>query len=180
MASLPYYPWYAIIGGSDDVQQGDILRNCPLFFPKTIDLDDPHARSEFSWEKRDVIVMSQSCDLVKGRGNDAEKEVLLCLLLKPSELGANQLATKDGLNSLRSGKRPAFHLLAAIDIQGYESEVSIVSFQHIRSLPLAFVRQQAQHQLHPRLLPPYREHLSQAFARYFMRVGLPVDIPEFR
>ena len=27
-----------------------------------------------------------------------------------------------------------------------------------------------------RLLPPYREHLSQAFARYFMRVGLPVDI----
>jgi hypothetical protein len=27
-----------------------------------------------------------------------------------------------------------------------------------------------------RLLPPYREHLSQAFARYFMRVGLPLDI----
>lgn len=27
-----------------------------------------------------------------------------------------------------------------------------------------------------RLLPPYREHLSQAFARYFMRVGLPQDI----
>ena len=24
--------------------------------------------------------------------------------------------------------------------------------------------------------PEYREHLSQAFARYFMRVGLPVDI----
>ena len=31
-----------------------------------------------------------------------------------------------------------------------------------------------------RLLPPYREHLSQAFARFFMRVGLPVDIPPFR
>ncbi|MBD5492017.1 MAG: hypothetical protein HDR16_07880 [Lachnospiraceae bacterium] len=27
-----------------------------------------------------------------------------------------------------------------------------------------------------RLCPPYREHLSQAFARYFMRVGLPVNI----
>jgi maleate cis-trans isomerase len=24
-----------------------------------------------------------------------------------------------------------------------------------------------------RLLSPYKEHLSQAFARYFMRVGLP-------
>ena len=31
-----------------------------------------------------------------------------------------------------------------------------------------------------RLLPPYREHLSQAFARFFMRVGLPVDIPPFK
>lgn len=29
---------------------------------------------------------------------------------------------------------------------------------------------------HLRLLPPYREHLSQAFARYFMRVGLPQDL----
>jgi len=27
-----------------------------------------------------------------------------------------------------------------------------------------------------RLRPPYREHLSQAFARFFMRVGLPTDI----
>lgn len=27
-----------------------------------------------------------------------------------------------------------------------------------------------------RLLPPYREHLSQAFARYFMQVGLPVNV----
>ena len=29
------------------------------------------------------------------------------------------------------------------------------------------------------LLPPYREHLSQAFARFFMRVGLPLDIAPF-
>jgi len=31
-----------------------------------------------------------------------------------------------------------------------------------------------------RRLPPYREHLSQAFARYFMRVGLPQDITPFK
>lgn len=28
-----------------------------------------------------------------------------------------------------------------------------------------------------RLHPPYREHLSQAFARFFLRVGLAGDIP---
>jgi hypothetical protein len=31
-----------------------------------------------------------------------------------------------------------------------------------------------------RLLPPYREHLSQAFARFFMRIGLPVHIDLFK
>lgn len=180
MVNLPYYPWFGIVGGNDDIEQGDIFRNCPLFFPKSVHLDDPQSRDQFEWEKRDVIVMTQSCDLVRGRGNDNDKEVLLCVLLKPSELGVSRLVTKDGLNEIRSGRRPAFHLLNAIGEPGYESEVSIVSFQHIRCLPLPFVRQRAQHHLHPRLLPPYREHLSQAFARYFMRVGLPVDIPPFR
>ena len=31
-----------------------------------------------------------------------------------------------------------------------------------------------------RLMSPYLEHLSQAFARFFMRVGLPSSIPEFK
>ena len=132
MVNLPRYPWYGIVGGTDEIEQGDILRNCPLFFPKSINLDDPQSLSQFEWEKRDIIVMTQSCDLVKGRGNDGDKEVLVCVLLKPSELGASPLATKPGLNDLRSGKRPAFHLLAAIDEPGFESEVGIVSFQHIQ------------------------------------------------
>jgi hypothetical protein len=29
-----------------------------------------------------------------------------------------------------------------------------------------------------RLCPPYKEHLAQALARFFMRVGLPVGIPK--
>jgi hypothetical protein len=28
-------------------------------------------------------------------------------------------------------------------------------------------------------MPPYREHLAQAFARYFMRVGLPREAHPF-
>jgi len=31
-----------------------------------------------------------------------------------------------------------------------------------------------------RLQPPFLEHFSQAFARFFMRVGLPSSIPSFR
>ena len=31
-----------------------------------------------------------------------------------------------------------------------------------------------------RLQSPFLEHLSQAFARFFMRIGLPSTVPEFR
>jgi hypothetical protein len=34
----------------------------------------------------------------------------------------------------------------------------------------------ARNQVRPQLLPPYREHLSQSFARFFMRVGLPIPV----
>jgi hypothetical protein len=30
------------------------------------------------------------------------------------------------------------------------------------------------------LRSPYLEHFSQTFARYFMRVGLPSDIPSYK
>jgi hypothetical protein len=57
----------------------------------------------------------------------------------------------------------------------------VVSFREVWSLPLVFVRNMAGAiGQRPRLRSPYREHLAQAFARYFMRVGLPVDIPAYR
>jgi hypothetical protein len=63
-----------------------------------------------------------------------------------------------------------------------EGELSIpyqiVDFHEVFSIPLdflqAWIRSKNTNRL--RLLPPYREHLSQAFARFFMRVGLPNDI----
>jgi len=55
--------------------------------------------------------------------------------------------------------------------------IRIVDFGRIFSLPKAFVHQFAAKQgKRLRLSPPYREHLSQSFARFFMRVGLPQDI----
>ncbi|MCS6860043.1 MAG: hypothetical protein NZT92_06970 [Abditibacteriales bacterium] len=62
-----------------------------------------------------------------------------------------------------------------------QREIRVVDFRRVYTLPKAFVRNFAAAQgkrLRP--LPPYREHLAQAFARFFMRVGLPVDIPPFR
>jgi hypothetical protein len=56
-----------------------------------------------------------------------------------------------------------------------------VDSRQIVSLPIAYLRRHAGN-LGPRwrLQSPYREHFSQAFARFFMRVGLPTAIPAFK
>jgi len=58
------------------------------------------------------------------------------------------------------------------------AETSLIDFHEILSPPRIFLETWTMHTALPRLrlLPPYREHLSQAFARYFMRVGLPSNI----
>ncbi len=75
---------------------------------------------------------------------------------------------------------PAFHLLAPSEIEELAREVDVVDFRALFTLPYDFVQQRAAQRLHLRLLPPYREHLSQAFARYFLRVGLPVNLPAIK
>lgn len=57
----------------------------------------------------------------------------------------------------------------------------IVQFDHPIVLPKTVIQNYFLRQpKRLRLLPPYREHLAQAFARSFMRVGLPIDIPVFK
>lgn len=52
------------------------------------------------------------------------------------------------------------------------SIIRVVDFRRVSALPLKSLRTRVlTQQRRLRLLPPYREHLSQAFARFFMRVG---------
>ncbi len=71
-------------------------------------------------------------------------------------------------------------MLAPCELPHFESEVRVVDFRRVYSLPLDYFRTfAAGMEERVRLLPPYREHLAQAFARFFMRVGLPIDIAPF-
>lgn len=57
---------------------------------------------------------------------------------------------------------------------------SVVDFHRTFVLPKAVVAAVALSAgLRLRLRSPYREYLAQAFARYFMRVGLPLDAEAF-
>ena len=176
--SVRIYPWYGVVSG-DEVQQGDIFESCPVFSPSSTKLDDPDSRSYFDWAERDVIVMTQSCDLTKGRTKT--EDVLVCALWFGSDFtSGHYLSTPKGLEDARRGNLPGLHLIGKCEETDFARTFRVVDFRRTWSLPVPYIRERAAQTLHLRLLPPYREHLSQAFARYFMRVGLPVDIPPFR
>lgn len=170
------YPWYDI-AEDDQIEQGDFLESCPVFIPMAAD-SNPEKLS-YQRDTRDLIVLTQSCDFVAGR--EKVTEVLLATIWKPSDLAGNYLTTPKGLEDARRGNLPGVHLLASHDWELSEPGVRFVDFRRLVTLPLEFLRGR----LHVmakrvRLNPPYREHLSQAYARFTMRVGLPVDIPSFR
>jgi hypothetical protein len=176
--SAAAYPWYEAVNG-DEIEQGDILEACPVFLPPDDVVVGVAAPVVFQWEERDGVVMSQTCDLVKGR--EKVSEVLLCPVWQRPELTEGFLATAKGMEEARRGNLPGFHVLAACELPSFAREVRVVDFRRVYSLPLGFVRRQAAGAAERiRLLPPYREHLAQAFARFFMRVGLPVNIPPFK
>ena len=170
------YPWYGITSGPD-IQQGDIFNECRVWDPESTTFFDEE-KPVFTFAKQDVIVLTQSCDLVPGQRKT--DHVLICALWKLAAFPPNHhLATPKGLEEVRRGNIPGFHMLAPCEQKEFSPDIRLVDFRRTWSLPLAYVQQQAQ-KLHLRLLPPYREHLSQAFARYFMRIGLPTDIPPFK
>lgn len=178
-AAVPAYPWYGVVDG-DEIEQGDIFENCPVFIPPdelTLTADGKPSNADFSWQERDLIVMSQSCDLVKGR--EKLEEIVLCAVWNRSEL-PETLAKIETMEEARKGRLPNIHLIAAFASKGFERGVRIVDFRRVYSLPVKYVRKRTTLSKRLRLLPPYREHLSQSSARFFMRVGLPVDIPPFK
>ena len=184
MATAPLtqeYPWYTIASGGE-LEQGDILEACPVFVPPDELANhsvEPESQIPFPCQHTDVIVMSQTCDLVKGR--EKLEDVLLCAVWLRTDLkDDNTFSHVEHWENARRGRFPAYHVLGKCEIEEHDRDVRLVDFRRLYSLPLSFVRTRAEAASRIRLMPPYREHLSQAFARYFMRVGLPADIPQFK
>jgi hypothetical protein len=69
------YPWYEVVEG-EDLEQGDILFQCPVLKPAPEWMIDDFQQGEIPTliEIVDAVVMTQSCDLA----NEKVTEVLLC------------------------------------------------------------------------------------------------------
>lgn len=164
------YPWYGV-GTWEVLQQGDILPECPVILPtddfaeklSSIVANIP-TESPIQVDIANLIVMSQSCDLE----NDKIDQVLLCATFPAAGY------TKNERSDIIKERRPAAHMIEKCDIEGADFGRQVVDFRTVYTLPKDFaIKFVTRFEKRVRLLPPYREHLSQAFARYFMRVGLP-------
>ena len=163
------YPWYGLANG-DKLEQGDLLRECPLFRPT--------AANEIQRLRADAVILSQSCDLT----NDKLEIVQVCPIFPLEELAivVERFQSKRGREDLRRGNLPGFHLLSRCELPDHQSDLWVCDFRSLFGVHVAVAKELAMEQSpRVRLLPPYREHLAQAFARFFMRVGLPVDVPPF-
>jgi len=172
---MQQYQWYDIVKGDDDLMQGDFIRDCPVVIPPSEISDEIDVKII----NYNVVVMSQSCDLVQ-RKLDL---VLVCPIwpLSDFEKRSDFFKSKEGKEALRRGNVPGYHLLNKCEIEEFKTDYLIVDFRSVYSVPFNFLLELSKKRgSRMRLLPPYREHLSQAFARFFMRVGLPVDIPPFK
>ena len=170
------YPWYTIVNGKEPILQGDFINSCPVVIPPAA-IESAKVFAEVI--EYDVVILSQSCDLEQ-RKLDL---VLVCPVWPLSEFEnrSDFFKRRTGKEALRQGNVPGYHLLNKSGINEFETEHLVVDFRSIYSVPLDFILELARKRgRRLRLLPPYREHLSQAFARFFMRVGLPVDIPPFK
>lgn len=171
------YPWYLSVQG-EGIEQGDFLFNFDIFVPLTWVGDAGQINAEL--KTFDLVVMTQTCDIEQGK----VESLLLCpwwdlWAFVDAATAKGENFGGDVRESLRRGNLPGYHLLNEASQDGIEIGIGVVNFREVYTAPTAQVKAIAKAAgKRLRLRPPYREHLAQAFARFFMRVGLPVDIPK--
>jgi hypothetical protein len=159
--------------------QGDVLEETlvPRFGQGYGQPDEIKAK----WYPYRLIVLTQSCDLVPRSGQ--RDQVLLCRLRDAAELlttdGRWSNKAKSAFKHIRAGRKPEHHLIHDWDSPLDSKKAKAADFREVYSVPRDYLERHAVTLgLRPRLNPPYREHFSQAYARYHMRVGLPSGLPD--
>jgi len=184
MSDEKEYPWYSVVKAEEKITQGDVIFGVAALQPIWPGKKDGIKSDETLGADAviiDSVVLSQACDIEHGKIDN----VILCPVVTKSDFeasriknGASKKAIRKELEDIERGYRPSWHLLNRPQVKHAATipdDYLLVNFNDIYSVPLGYLEDSiASDRL--RILPPYREHLSQAFARFFMRVGLPVNI----
>jgi len=185
--------WYEIASPEISLTQGDMIFDCPLLDWQGISLglegrgESEVLKDAIAGIQADVVVMTQACDLEY----EKVENVILCQHVSLDDhraiwevnsrrVGQNptEKTWKRHCNDICEGYNWNLSMLNDCKIDGSRIGIRIVFFNEVFTVPRTFLESLLRQRGHSRfrLLPPYREHLSQAFARFFMRVGLPIPI----
>lgn len=185
--------WYSTVEPTDRLTQGDIIINCPLVGWKE-EIGNLEGGQETEVLRQaidafasDTVVMTQACDLEYHKVTN----VVLCphyplsvyrgmweVASRTIDQNPTPKAWKKHCDKICDGLLWNLAILNSLEDGPMTTEHRIVDFHQVFTVPRIFLEGLVAARGEPRLrlLPPYREHLSQAFARFFMRVGLPVPI----
>jgi hypothetical protein len=170
----PFDPaaWYSLAEPDEPVLQG------AQFFDVTLRRVIPYpsypGQYAIGQETADVVVATQSCDLEQRK--TAEIEVIPVYPLV--EWLAEEPAFVNQLETVRRGHVPSLYILPAWPQARFAQarRTRIVAFDEKRSISWDDLDTLRQKQWLG-LRSPYIEHFGQALARFYMRVGLPEDMP---
>lgn len=168
--------WYEIVSNSDKLCQGDIIHDLKIPIPPAIS-ESLSDEIKIDIEVNDVIILSQTCDLV----NSKLKNVLVAGILPPEEFEKHSSGLKSDITkeTIRRGYHHAWFLLDACDDERMKFQFRIVDFKRLFLVSRQYLAAVAIKQDHPRMLVPYRENLAHAFAKFISRVALDKEIPKF-
>ncbi len=186
--------WYKIVDPDVPITQGDIILDCPLVTWRGDQLPDLEGKRESEVLKAamvatiaDVIILTQACDLQYSK----VANIILCPHLsledyrtawekemRRNEQNPTPKAWKSHCDDICDGLVWNLAMINSSQMNSSKIDIRVVDFHDVFSVPRTFLESLLRKRNSPRfsLLPPYREHLSQAFARFFMRVGLPIEI----
>jgi hypothetical protein len=190
----PSDPWFDVVGQDSPLDQGDLILRCPILTwdqakPVTVSKagDEEILKDHIASFRADVLVVTQACDLEHNKA----RNVVLCPHRPISEIRVAWEARMQQMGQAPFAKAWRRYcediadgyvwnqvFLNSFDSTVLSTELRLVDFHDLFTVPREFLesllRQRQETRL--RLRPPYREHLSQAFARFFMRVGLPQPV----
>ena len=170
------------IAAEGELKQGDFIPQC---FVPVLPEDFANQAAEtktVTTREYDLIIVTQSCDLMHGKS----MLVALCPVWSVADFEDAQASQSKSKwtsfwNNVRKGRVPYLHLLTSPTEPSDNRNVLVVDFREIYSLPFSYLIRRTEEMGDGwHLRSPFLEHFSQAFERFFMRVGLPSSVPEFR
>jgi hypothetical protein len=188
--------WYEVVDAATPITQGDLILDCPVMTWADNDAAIQHdsevemLRAQAAGVAVDVVIMTQACDLEHRKVNN----VIMCPhvslesyklqfdeVMRARDENPTQKAWRRQRDDIKDGFLWNLAMLNAERHEAMSTQHRVVDFTEVFTVPRVFLESLLIQRNQPRLrlVPPYREHLSQAFARFFMRVGLPSPMSEF-